>query len=462
MRIITKHRDEGAHYNMLDKKYFFRLLWPVLIEQALSTTIGMVNSMMVSGVGMTAISAVSIVSSLDIVIMNIFTALATGATVVVAQNVGAGNLNQANKTAVQSMTVCMITAAACSLGFIAFGGATVNFLFGEAEEQVKRYARIYLNFSALSYPFYAAFSMAAGIMRGSGNTRSPMRISILSNAANAGIGAACIFLLKLGVTGAGIALFTSRAVSAFLAGLILYHNDGVNIRKKEWKLDKAVIFPVLKIGVPACVDGFIFNGGKLIIQTFVTALGTTALAANSIAGSIADVTNIPGNSMSLVAVTIVGQAIGSGVGGKELRKTIRALTKYTVLLLLAATVLMAILLPLVVRLYSPPEDVEAMVYSVLRIMLVALPLFWPLGFVLASCIRSTGDSTFVMIVSVMSMWFVRVIGAWLSVEYTGWALEGVWFFWCMDWVVRAVCFIIRSRTSPYINGKRWQQQPKNV
>jgi len=447
---------------MFDRKFFFRLLWPVLIEQALATTIGMVNTMMVSGVGMTAISAVSIVTSLNYLIMNLFTSFATGATVVVAQSIGAGNMERANRTAVQSIVVCVLSAVACGLTFIIFGGATVNFLFGEAEEQVKQYAKVYLNYSALSYPFLAAFSMAAGIMRGSGDTRSPMRISILSNVVNVGVGALCIYLLGWGVTGVGIALLTSRIASAFLIGLILYHNDGVNIRKMSFKPEKAIIAPVLRIGVPAGIDGLIFHGGKLIIQTFVTALGTAALAANSIAGSITELINIPGSSLSLVAVTIVGQAIGSEVYGKELRKTIRLLTGYTILLLMATTLIMLPLLPVVVQFYSPPEDVKDMIFSVLHIVLVVMPFLWPIAFVLPSCIRSTGDSTSVTVVSVLSMWFVRVLGAWFTVHHTGWGLNGIWIFWCADWVVRGIAFIIRSKSSPYISGKRWQERPKNV
>ncbi|SHI56653.1 MATE family efflux transporter [Thermoclostridium caenicola] len=447
---------------MFDRKLFFRLLWPVLIEQALATTIGMVNTMMVSGVGMTAISAVSIVSSLNFLIMNLFTSFATGATVVVAQSIGAGDMDKANRTAVQSMVVCVLTAVACGIAFLIFGGATVNLLFGEAEEQVKQYARIYLNYSALSYPFLAAFSMASGILRGSGNTRSPMRISILSNGINVGVGALCIYIFGWGVSGVGIALLLSRVASACLIALLLYHNDGVNIRKSSMKVERDTIVPVLKIGVPTCIDGLIFNGGKLIIQTFVTALGTAALAANSIAGSITELINIPGTSLSLVAVTMVGQAIGSRVYGKELRKIIRSLTGYAVVFLVVTTLVTVPLLPLITQLYSPPDDVKGMIYDVLNMVLLVMPLLWPVAFVLPSCIRSTGDSACVTVVSVLSMWFVRVLGAWFTVHYTGWGLMGIWLFWCTDWLVRGIAFIIRAKTSPYISGKHWQAQPENV
>jgi len=445
---------------MFDRKLFLRLLWPVLIEQALATTISMVNTMMVGNVGMTAISAVSIVASLNLLIMNIFTSFATGATVVVAQSIGAGDRNKANKAAGQSMVVCVLSAMVCCLFFLAFGGATVAFLFGEAEELVKQYAKVYLNYSALSYPFLAAFSMASGILRGSGNTRSSMRISILSNAINVGVGALCIYVLGWGVSGVGVALLVSRIASASLIVWILYHNDDVSIRRMSLKLERTTIVPVLGIGVPACIDGLIFNWGKLIIQTFVTALGTAALAANSIAASITDLINIPGNSLSLVAVTIVGQAVGSSIHGKELRKIFRSLIGYATGLLAVTTLIMVPLLPLLIHLYSPPGDVESMIFSVLQFVLVALPILWPAAFILPACIRSTGDSACVTVVSILSMWFVRVLGAWFTVRYTGWGIMGIWLFWCMDWLVRGIAFIIRAKTSPYISGRRWQERGK--
>ena len=119
---------------MFDKKEFLRLFWPVLIEQTLTVTIGMVNTMMVSGVGVEAISAVSIVDSLNFVIVNLFIAFSTGATVVIAQQIGAGQTDGAFDTASQSMTACVFTAVLSSIAFIIFGNSIISWLFGNAEE----------------------------------------------------------------------------------------------------------------------------------------------------------------------------------------------------------------------------------------------------------------------------------------------------------------------------------------
>lgn len=440
---------------MINKKEFLRLFWPVLIEQILATTIGMVNTMMVSGVGETAISAVSIVDSLNFVIMNLFIAFATGATVVVAQRVGAKDFSGANETASQSMTACVGTAVISGALFIIFGPQIVNLLFAEAEPAVKAYTGIYLNYSSVSYPFLAIFSMAAGILRASGNTRSPMRASIISNIVNAVVGALCIYVLEWGVMGAGIALLFSRIVSAVLLLKILIRNDnGVRLKKIALKLNRSVLMPVIQIGLPACIDGLIFNGGKLLVQTYVTALGTISLAANGIAASINNFVNIPGNAMSVVAVTIIGQAVGTGIFGKELRKIMRTLVGYAMVLLTAMSLLMAPLLPIFVDLYKPADDVRAIANAIMYMVLVLLPLTWPVAFILPSCIRSTGDAVFVTIGSILSMWFVRVLGAWFAVYQTSWGLFGIWVFWCMDWVVRGIIFIARTYASPYISGKQ--------
>ena len=448
---------------MFDKKLFLKLFWPVLIEQVLTTTIGIVNTMMVSGLGIAAISAVSIVDSLNYVIMNLFIAFATGATVIVAQQIGAKNPAGANETAAQSMTVCVLTAIASGLAFILLGFPVINMLFGVAELQVKSNAMIYLNYSAVSYPFLAIYSMAAGILRAGGNTRSPMRASILSNIVNAGVGALCIYVLGMGVAGVGIALLLSRITAAGLLSGILFRNEsGARIKKITFKIRKEIIWPVIHIGLPACVDGLIFNGGKLLIQTLVTSLGTVSLAANGIAGSVTNLTNIPGNSIAIVAVTIVGQAVGSAVIGKEIKKIFLTLNLYAMGLLTISAGILLPLMPLFLGLYSPPAEVKDISLAILRIALVVMPLTWPAAFILPSCIRSTGDAVWITVASILSMWFVRVMGAWITVNFTDWGLIGIWVFWCLDWVVRGAAFVIRTFTSPYISGKVRLQIPKNV
>ena len=439
---------------MFEKKEFFKLFWPVLIEQILTTTIGMVNTMMVSSVGIEAISAVSIVDSINLVVMNLFIAFATGATVIVAQRIGAKDPDKASETASQAMSACVFIALISGMSFIIFGNQIINLLFAEAEEIIKANAKVYLIFSGISYPFLAISSMSSGIMRASGNTKSPMRASILANIVNAGVGALCIYILKLGVAGAGIALISARVANAVILAVIIFKPDtstGIGIRKVAVKLQKSILWPVMQIGLPACIDGLIFNGGKLLIQTMITSLGTVSLAANGVSGSVMGLINIPGNAISIVAITIVGQAVGAGVFGKVLKKIIRSLVVYAMLLLGVMSLVMLPLVPFILNLYAPPVEVKNMAISILHLVLIFLPLTWPTAFVLSACIRSTGDSLYITIVSILSMWFARVLGGWVSMTYLNWGLMGIWLFWCVDWVVRSIIFIIRTKTSPYIN-----------
>ncbi len=437
---------------MFDIKAFFKLLWPVLIEQILATTIGMVNTMMVSGVGTYAISAVSIVDSVNFVIMNLFIAFSTGATVIVAQRIGARDYKRANESASHSMSACVFAALVSGLAFIFLGNQIINFLFGEAEELVKSNALIYLVFSGISYPFLAIFSMSAGILRASGDTKAPMRASILSNTVNAGIGALCIYVLKLGVTGAGIALLSARVVSAvILFTILLRPGTGVGIKKITVKLKRDILWPVMRIGLPASIDGLIFNGGKLLIQTLVTSLGTVSLATNGVSASVISLINIPGNAIALVAVTIIGQSVGAGIYGKALKKNIFSLVICAMVLLIVMILLIFPLLPFILELYSPPPDVKSYALSILQLVLFFMPFTWPTAFILPACLRSTGDSLYVTIISVLSMWLIRVLGGWISVKHLGLGLTGIWFFWCMDWVARSIIFFFRGRTSRYVN-----------
>lgn len=438
---------------MFNTKTYAKLFWPVLIEQILMTSVGIVNTMMVSSVGVYAISAVSIVDSINFVIMNLFIAFSTGATVAIAQQKGANDNTGANESASQSLFACVLLSLISGILIIFFKDNVIEFLFGEAEVLVKSNAIVYLLYSGVSYPFLATFTISAGVLRASGNTKSPMRISLISNAVNITIGAFCIYFLNLGVTGAGIALLSSRIVSAGILLLNLYNpKSRICIKKIKPRFTKKVLYPVLRIGIPASLDGMIFNGGKLLISTLITSLGTASLGAHGISSSVASFVNIPGNSISIVAVTVVGQAVGSGVYGKDLKKTFRSLILFSMVLLGITSLIMYPAMPFFIDFYNPTSDVKALALDALNLVLIFLPLAWPFSFILNACLRSTGDSLYVTIISVLSMWLVRVCGAWVSEKYFGMGFLGVWLFWCMDWVTRGAMFLVRTKFSPYVNN----------
>ena len=433
---------------MYSKKDLIRLFLPAFIEQLLSTAIGVVNTMMVSGLGAFAVSAVGIVDSINFVAMNLFLSVATGATVAIAQHLGAGRADKASNTAAQSITSVFILSALTGLGLFVFGQQIIGFMFGNAEPIVKTAAWTYLICSAISYPLLGLFNIFTGILRANNNFIASMVAIVCSNLVNLCVGAICIFGLDMGVLGAGLGLVSARLAGAVILLFPLYRSPKIHIRRASYRPSFKVMKPVLYIGVPAGLDSLVFNGGKLIVQAIVASLGTASLAANSIAGSLNSIINIPGSAVSIVAVSIIGYYAGAG-DKQQLKRMINKLTLYAMLLLGAVSLIFMPFASHFLRLYSPTDDVLTMALHITYLTLVCIPIFWPAAFIIPACLRSTGDVVYVTTVSILSMWLIRVLGGYLLVRYTGLGLMGVWIAWCFDWVTRGVPFYARVLSRKY-------------
>ncbi len=433
---------------MYTKRDLLRLFIPVFIEQLLSTAIGVVNTMMVSGVGAYAVSGVGIVDSINVVAMNLFMAVSTGATVVISQHLGAGQNKEASKTAAQSIAAVVLLSTLTGLGLYLFGQPIINSLFGNAEQIVKSAAKTYLVCSAVSYPFLGLFNAFTGILRANNNFRASMTAAVASNIINVAVGAVCIFYLELGVLGAGIGMISARVLGALILIQPLFTDSKMGISGESYKITSKILKPVLYIGVPAGLDSIVFNGGKLLVQTFITSLGTAALAANTIAGSVNSLINIPGNAVTIVSVSVIGYYAGAGLRD-DLRKMIKRLTLYAMGLLSVVSLVFFPFIQSFIGLYQPTEDVLKMALHVTYLTLVCIPLFWPAGFVVPACLRSTGDSVFITIVSISSMWLIRVLCGYILMKYTSLGLMGIWIAWCFDWVTRGVPYCIRTFSRKY-------------
>ncbi|MDE6622203.1 MAG: MATE family efflux transporter, partial [Lachnospiraceae bacterium] len=160
MKLYDKKQIDRKNI-LFDNRTLFWLLLPIIIEQFLNSLMGMVDTMMVSTVGSEAISAVSLVDSINNLVIQIFAAMASGATIICSQYIGGGNKQECNRAAGQVvLTVSVISlsiAAFCILG----GEKLLWLVFGTVEDSVMENASVYFMITAISYPFLALFSAGA-------------------------------------------------------------------------------------------------------------------------------------------------------------------------------------------------------------------------------------------------------------------------------------------------------------
>ena len=253
---MKKLFDIDKHDLMFHNKALFALLIPIVVEQLLNSFMGMVDTMMVSNLGSQAISGVSLVDSVNNLIVQLFSAMATGAAIICSHYIGMRNKDGANKAARQVvLTVMVISLAITILGLI-FRRPLLTLIFGHVEQEVMDNAVDYFLFTALSYPFLALFSAGSAIFRSCGNSRYPMTVSVISNVFNIGGNALLMFVFKLGVSGAAISTLVSR-VFCMVVIFIALSKPKLDIVVKDYtaiRPDFGLIKSILAIGVPSGIE----------------------------------------------------------------------------------------------------------------------------------------------------------------------------------------------------------------
>ena len=429
---------------MFDRKRILALFWPVLLEQTAATLVGIISTMMVSGVSEAAVAGVGMVGAVNLLVMNAFTAVSTGVTVVVAQCIGSARYKDASASAAQSLVVVTYISLGLTALMLAFDWAILGFLFGGAEEDVLQAARTYFFFSSVTLPPLALFSTEAGILRASGDTKSPMLGSLISNGSLFLVAFPCIHWLGLGVTGAGLGLAASRvAPCVFLSLLLRRGRGGLLLPRLSPKLDGKLLWPVLRVALPAGVDATLFNGGKLIVQIFMAGMGTAVLAANSILNSLSALFVLPGSAIQILIITIVGQSFGAGQHKKARRETFAYMLAACVACLIPCLICIPLISPLY-GLFGATAETAAAGFAPTLLYLVTAPLLWAPAFVLPSALRAADSVTYTMWTSIVSMFLLRVAGSWFFGVWLDWGLYGIWFSMVLDWAGRAVFFIPRA------------------
>jgi len=406
---------------------------------------------MVAELGEEAVSAASIGDSINVLINGLFGALATGGAVVCARYFGSRNTGMISVTAKQLIYSTLGISLVITAAGLAFENELLRLIFGKVEPEVMENTKIYFLYSLLSYPFIALYSAVAALFRTQGNSRVSMLASLLVNVLNAGGNAFCIYYLKTGIEGVAIPSLAARALAAAMLTALLYRgrayrgSPGIDIKGiLKARPDFPVIRDILRIGVPNGVESSVFQIGKILVLTLMAELGTSAVAANAAAMTLVTFNVLPGTAIGFALITVVGRALGAE-NTTEARYLNRKLMLITYIAIIIINVpLMLAARPLVGLFGLKPETGSLALFMYIFHGACAI-VIWAPSFVLPNTLRAAKDAQFTMIVSFVSMWAVRVGLSWLFVRMTDWGAISIWYAMVIDWFVRAVIFILRTR-----------------
>lgn len=431
---------------MFSNQALKKLIIPLVIEQFLSVMVGMADIMMVSSAGEAAVSSVALVDLINVLIINIFAALATGGAVVCAQAIGAQDLDRANRTANQLMYIVTGIALIIMTLVLLFKTGLLGVLFGQVEPAVMEGAITYFVISALSYPFIALYNGCAALLRAMGNSRASMYVSAWMNGQNIVGNAVFVFVFHQGVAGVAFSSLLSRIVAAIIMMVLMHsHHNPVRINHLlRFRFEPAVMGQILRIGVPNSLENSFFQLGRVLLVSMISTFGTAQTAANAVANNIDGFGVIPGQALGLALITVVGQCVGAEEW-TQVRQYTKRLLKIAYLCTWGLNAVLLLCLPLILMLYQLSPETQRYAFLLIWIHNGCAMLLWPLSFTLPNALRATGDVRVPMVISIVSMVAVRLVGSYLLGVVFQWGVLGVWTAMVGDWVVRSVCFVLRTR-----------------
>lgn len=424
-----------------------KLIIPLVFEQLLAILVGMVDTVMIAGVGEAAVSGVSLVDTINILVINITAALATGGAVAAGHYLGQKDTENASKSAWQLLLFSVWLSVVVTAVFLAAHQPLLRVIFGRVEPAVMENASIYLVITALSICPLAVYNSCAALFRSMNDSKTTMLISIVMNLINLTGNAILIYGAKIGVAGAAIATTFSRLAAAVIIMVLMFRADkAINFRGQvTWRMDFRLIKKILYIGIPNGLENSLFQLGKILLVSLISTFGTYAIAANAVCNTLASFNVLPGQAINLALLSVASMCIGAG----DFEQT-RYYTRKLMMISTVCTILISGILilfgPWIIKIYQLTPQTESLAVQVIRYHAVLAVFFWMPSFTLPNTLRAAGDVVWTMVIAIFSMWVFRIGFAYLFSRNLDGGLLGVWVAMTIDWAFRGLCYSLRYRS----------------
>lgn len=448
-----------GRWSAQDIRRVAKIAWPTILENIMVIMVSFVDTAMVGQLGEDATAAVAVNASPSWLLNGACAAIQVGATVLVAQAIGSRDREGANKVARQAMTLGLCMGAFLMVLMMAISGWLPAAL--RAEARIVPVAAQYIRIVAASYIPHFTGLVISGILRGTGDTKTPMKVNLAANVVNI-IGnffliyesrTVSIFGLSIPVWGAGLGVVGAAIPSAFsmaMVGVVLFirvvrgAGDIRFERHQSYRPRWNVVRNMLRIGMPAAMERVCVNAGHMIFQTMVAGLGTASLAAHHLATTAESLSYMPAYGFGVSATTLVGQAVGAG--DTESARRYGSLTILIGFIGMTCTGLVLMLFPeALLGMFTNAQDVIALGAPALRVEALAQP-FFALSIVASGALSGAGDTRTPMIIGLACMWGVRLSVAALCIYGFGMGLTGAWVGMATDLTVRGILTFARFRS----------------
>ena len=430
------------------RRRVINLAWPVISENFMQTLLGITDTVMVARLGPGALAGVGAAIQLMFFVISALSATSVGSSVLVAQAYGAQNLSRASQLAKQSLVWSVFISIPLSLVGL-FAAEPLIAIFG-MEPEVTAVGVDYLRVTMGTVLVLTLSLLGGGVLRGVGDSRTPMLITMVANVVNVVVSYGLIFgalgMPELGAVGSAWGTFIARALGFSILFVVMWRGiNGVSIRGADgWLPNFALARQILQIGIPAAAEQMLNSVAFLSMSIIVARLGTLALAAHRIAMNTMSISFLPGLGFALAATALVGQSIGARRYA-ESQAVARIATLWAAIWMGALGVVFFTMPDLVLRIFTDDPAVRASGAAALRSFALIQP-FMAISMVQSGALRGTGDSKYPLRVGTTSTWIAVILGGILSSTLGG-GLAVIWGAFLITSPVNAFLLWRRFRSS---------------
>lgn len=416
---------------------------PAVIENFFQTLLGFVDTYFVSHISLAAVSAVGITNAVLAIYFALFMAIGVAANVRIANFLGANQPEKARHISQQSIILAILFGILTGLATWFFAEPLLR-LMG-IEEEVLELGSLYFRIVGIPSVIMSLMFVMSAILRGAGDTKTPMMISLVINGINALLDYVLIFgflfIPELGIVGAAIATVISRLIGILALFYYVNRKKVLAFRKDYWKLDKGHLMELSTLGAPAAGERLVMRAGQIVYFGFVVALGTNAFAAHQIAGNVEVFSYMIGYGFATAATILVGQQIGAG-NLEEAKKYAKLSTQFTVVCMTLLGAVLFFFGDWAATFFTEDPAVINDIGTALKISGVFQP-FLAVLMVLTGAFQGANNTKFPMYLTAFGMWAIRTLLVYLLGIQLGWGLAGVWVAIGIDIAFRAVVLVIQ-------------------
>ena len=435
-------------------KYIFLFLFPIFLEQALVYSLNIANTIMISMLpdSETALAGIANISRLDTLFKQVFVALAAGGGIFIAQYLGAGRKEDANKALKHGVYSLFVIATGLAVLMELFKVPILNLLFGSVEAGVMQQSLTYYTITVISYPFMAIFNAGTASFRSMGKTKATFYATIAMMVINLVLKYIFLFPLGMGVLGAGLSILIAYAIVGIIMLVMLTSKKNPAYLEKplDPRLNVKLLGKMYAVALPTGIENGLFQLGALILQTLVATLGTASINANHLTQELNYTLLSFSQAFSLGALPLASRCMGAKKP-HEAQFYVKHLVKIERIILFVLAAIFIPLSPLMVSAFGYDAETSALAVSCFAIYAGATPFLYPTSFTYVYALRGTGDTKFTMAVSVATMFLFRIGFAYLLCYAFNLGVLSIWFAMISDWLIRSIIFVSRFRRGKWKN-----------